>query len=242
MRGISVDGMNPFGRPTVRQLKLLHVTGVRMVAFDEPMWYAYYRELEAAGLDIAVVLTGQSFASNDSIINHCANYARQINPLIWIFGNEWNVSIDATWPPGGDDDFVAFWNGAARAVQLVRPDARLYVGGLYSEPTPIVHLRRVWPRLDPKPIGIDYHPYEEGYEEAGDLLKRVAREFECEVSAMEWNDSDPAGLRRFQKVLDGSTNHSAFFCLDDRMVEGHGVIDSSGRRKPTWYALREAMG
>lgn len=241
MRGVCLDAMNPYGRPTVRQLRNLRVTGVRMVAFAAPMWFSYYRELEAAGLDIAVVLTGESFVSSRGLADQCAEYARQINPLLWVFGNEWNVDIDATWPAGGDDAFVAFWNGAAAAVSGVRPNARLYVGGLFSEADPIRHLRQVWSRLSLQPTGVDYHPYQEGYDQTGQLLGQIRRALGCEVSALEWNDSDPAGLRRFARVLDGSADHWAWFCYDDRMVADHGVIDADSHRKPTWYALREAL-
>lgn len=236
--------MNPFGRPSARSLKLLKVNGVRMVAFNEPMWYTYYRELETAGLEIAVVYTGQSFTSHEGVADQCRRYANQINPAMHILGNEWNKVLDASWPAGGEEAFILFWNGAAPAIKAARPDAQLYVGGLYSDDTAISRLQRIWPRLEPKPQGIDYHPYEEGYEEAGELLvaikQALSNEHEVKVSAMEWNDSDPAGVKRFQKILERSIDHSAFFCYSDLMVDGHGVIDALGRRKPTWYALRDA--
>lgn len=236
--------MNPHGRPTVRQLRNLRVTGVRTVLFPQAMWVSYYRELEAARFDHAVVLTGQSFVSAapdwGGMAAEAREHARQIDPW-WVIGNEWNVEIDATWPPGGDEAFVGLWNAVAPAIHEVRPEARLYVGGLFSEPDPIRHLRQVWPRLDPKPTGVDYHPYQEGYEQTGQLFHQIRRALGCEVSALEWNDSDPDGLRRFARILDGSTDHWAYFCLDDRMVAEHGVIDADGKRKPTWYALRDAL-
>lgn len=238
--GISCDAMNPYGRPTARSLKLLKVDGVRMVAFNKPMWFTYLREMEVARLDVAVVHSGLSYQESTTMYEQARVYAEQIDVAMHIIGNEWNVDIDATWPAGGDDAFVAVWNEIGSAIRSVRPDASLWIGGLFSEADPIAHLKKVIPRLDPEPTGIDYHPYMEGYEETADLFNAMTREFGLPVSAMEWNDSDPEGLKRFQKILNRTTDHSAWFCYDSRMVANHGVIDERGRRTPQWYALRDA--
>lgn len=240
MRGISTDALNPHGRPTARSLKLLKVDGVRMVIFDKPLWYTYYREMERAGLAVAVVYTGQSFTGSTTMYEQTEAYAHEIDPAMHIIANEWNVDIDATWPAGGDEAFVAVWNEIGSAIRAVRPHASLWVGGLFSEADPISRLKRVLPKLDPYPSGIDYHPYQEGYEETERLFTTMRRTFDLPISAMEWNDSDPDGVRRFQKILDRTTEHSAWFCYDSRMVQNHGVIDEQGRRTPQWYALRDA--
>lgn len=239
-RGIAVDAMNPFGRPSVRSLKLLKVNGVRIVAFPEAIWAAYYRELEAGRLTAAVAYTGQSFDGRGIVMN-CHYYARTFNPLLNIIGNEFNVQHAATYPERihGDDEYVALWNEAAWAIRSVRPDAKLYTSW-YSDPDPINHIRAVHGRLDPKPDGVDYHSYDESYEGAERIFKAIRTEIGCEVACLEWNDSDPAGVARFEEILERSTDHSAWFCYHDLMEPGHGVMNAKGQRKPQWYALRDA--
>lgn len=253
LRGICLDGRNPFGRPSVRSLKLLKVNGARMVALQDSIWFTYYRELEEAEMALAVVFTGESFEDNhpspEKIREVCRDFMAAISPEIVVLGNESNVQHAATWPerPGGgstagsgDDALVEFWNIAAPVVREVRPSAKLYTSW-YSDPDPIRHIRAVHSRLTVAPDGVDYHPYEEGYAEAEATLHGIRRAIGGEVIALEWNDSDPDGLRRFKQTLTNTTEHDCFFCYDDRMVPDHGVIDAQGRRKPQWYALRDAL-
>lgn len=245
-RGVCVDALNPGGRPGLWSLRQLKVDSIRMVAFDKPEFYRYAGLLDRGGIAQAIVLTSGSFTDGEPLGDQAAAYAGKVKPFAHVVGNEWNIPGDASWPRG-DDAFVAVWNEIAPAIRSVDGDARLYVGGMHSEPPSLSNLQdriqRVWPQLSPEPDGIDIHPYMETYQEADALLQAFRDLFpEKDICVLEWNDSDLPGLRRFEYSLEQLTEHSAFFCYSDLMVPPYGLMDASGRRKEGWYAYRDAIG
>lgn len=229
---------------------MLKVDGVRMVVFDHPLWYAYLREMEIARLKVAGVWTGSSFDLGLPLEPQAYEIATKVDLWLNLITNESNDdNLAACWPGGGIDNTIRTYNEIGHGIRRANPHARLALGGVYSMRDPRPWFRDVLPYLDPQPDVVDYHLYREGYDQewtadgfegTGTLIPSLEAEFGFPFVCYEWNDKDPAGIKRFQKVLVRTTAESAFFAYHN--VEGLGVMDDNGRRKPEWYAYREAIG
>lgn len=249
MRGVCLDAQNiPYGCPSPKQLAEFHAppeSGYRLVAFDTQQFYWYAKELTDYGHEIALVLTGQSFPEGVGSGDwdwYCERWATVMQPSVWILGNEFNVQHDATWPAGGDEVYVRFWNEAASAIRRADPNATLYLGGMFSEADTLGHLDRIWRRLDPTPDGANIHPYQETLGEAEQLLTTIRRRYGCQVGCFEWNDSNPDTLPAFARMLARTTDHDTYYAWSDGMLPEHGIVTGANRKKPVYHALRRAYG
>jgi hypothetical protein len=249
--GVCLDAINPYGRPSVRSINGLILpphAAHRLVAFDEPRWFWYAQELADARIGLPIVLTGQSFpvdVLHGDFEWYCAEWTRQLKLLyeqawlILIFGNEFNVSHDATWPPGGLPVYIRAWNRFANAALTITDQIELWMGGIYSVPDPIAQIAEMWPHLHPKPAGIDFHLYDHTLEQTEQILREAKRRFGVKAAVGEWNDAVVERIPPFQRMLSRMCDWSNWFCWSEGMVPQHGLVTTNNVKLPTYYALRD---
>lgn len=201
--------MNPIARPTPARLKRLGMTGARLVAQSDPAFFAYAERLNRAGMGVAIVLTGSSFAS-DHYEAVALDYrdSLRFSPL-WFVANEWNISGAASWPPGGDDAFVSLYNAVARGLVMDDATPALYIGGMFSEPDLVGHVERLLTWLEHRPTGVVIHPYMD----EPDAIEAMCGELHglgLQVIVGEWNDSRPWMIGPFQDLLNRCSDGSFF--------------------------------
>jgi hypothetical protein len=170
--------------------------------------------------------------------------ARLGSDPIYLIGNEWNVPGDARFPDS-DDAFVDLWNAVAPGIHETAPEARLYTGGMFSEPDVRGHMHQVFPRLLPTPTGIDFHPYLDTVEDIERILTDARTQFECEIGVGEWHWEEPTEIAGFHELLEGLTDYSFWYSWSDGMKgeneEPMGLVSTGGRYKTVGRAYREAL-
>lgn len=163
--------MNASGRPSADALFAAGADGIRIVAFDDPAFFAYAGDL-GVSLTVAVVLARESFPTDD-YAGMATFYAERCQPDYWILGNECDAYLLAEPSPSSwkmrPTEYAHFWAEAARGIRARQPDAKLLVAGLVSgQPS---YAYEVSTLLDPAPHGYDIHPYGKSAEETRELLR-----------------------------------------------------------------------
>lgn len=192
-RGIADDSP-----PSIRRLRGLHANAVRMVArqnLGSSFSYDYAR-FHSAGIATIPVLTSDSFLTDNYAAETRLYVYRCPDVPIWLVGNEWNITGDASWPVG-EDALVDLWNKVAPNL----PSGSRYLGGYFMVDAAPSFLYSVLQRLTPRPDGVDLHPYLDTtptFAETTHFLQEAG----YQVSVCEWNDTDPKSLKRFQRLMD----------------------------------------
>lgn len=209
MRGACLDANFAPARPSPARLRRLGMTGARLVATPTLEFLTYHVRLRRAGLETAVLLTLDSFpegTDSPSLKRQAQRYAETLRPLptLWLATNEANVSGDASWPQGR---LASVWNAIYEG--LAGSGVPIWLGGLFSEPGIVEHLKRILEELDYAPDGVDIHAYMESAEEAEAIFTEI-NSWGLPTACLEWNDSTPGGVASYERVLERCTSHSCF--------------------------------
>ena len=186
MLGCVLDALNPAAAPDPATYPF---KAARLVAFDDERFYAYAEALDAAGVQLALVLARETFGDGDRAAI-CTAIAEHIAPALFIVGNEEDAGLLAEPSPSSwsmtPTEYADLWHTCTTAIRAVQPGAQFVVGGLVSGQ--LVAL------LDYVPIagdedGVDIHPYGKTAVETAMLLNayRATGETDAPFLVLEWN-------------------------------------------------------
>lgn len=242
MRGVSLDALNPYGRPDKGPLAtLFRATGHRLVAFDDIMFYWYVHQLELFGYEYMLVLTKDSFSQEQSYYDNAVRWARSMpKSTNWIIGNEWNADGDASWPP--TNQYRAIYSSIAAGLRAVDPTAVIYIGGMFSQPNLVELLISTINNLSTPPNGVSLHLYLNNMEETEQILMDL-QPSGLDLCMGEWNwmDGTKQNFVDYQALLNKYTKHSFYFCWSDGMVDTYGLKYTNNRKKPVFKHYSEAL-
>jgi hypothetical protein len=232
------------GVPPLTRSRRPGADGIRLVAFDNPDFFAYAEKCLGWGLEVGVVLARESFPTTD-YAGFAAFYAERLVPTLWCVGNEMDSYLnqgpsDSSWSMRPAEYASGLWHPVATTILDRQPEAKLVVGGLVSgQPWWASGLK---PLLDPAPWGWDAHPYGKPAAEAEALLQLYKEATDgARWCVLEW-DRPAAEIAEYLAMLRRTTVYDAQFCYSDSMVDGFGIVTADGTPKPEYYAYQAACG
>lgn len=238
--GVCLDAANAFGRPSIQELGALGVTGVRLVAF-EGVPTAYYKELRAAGITIALVLARESMGDDRGRWSELAgHYTHSIRPDILVVGNEMDAYLlDEPSPSSWSMRVPEYIELVARVREGTRelPEQPVLCGG------GLVSGQPSWLQgLDPKALGLqalDVHPYGKDPGQVAILLDLYTA-YGLPLYVLEWNRG--AGeVGNMVPTLRAYTEGHCWFAWSDGMVPGYGLVQEDGTLTPEYLAYQTAL-
>lgn len=242
MSWLAVDALNSGGCPSPDEIAEAGASGIRLVAFDNPDFFAYAEKCLGWGLEVGVVLARESFPTDD-FAGFAAFYAERLTPTLWSCGNEMDAYLlgeasPSSWKLRPAEYAYGLWHPVAHTIRDRQPEAKVVVGGLVSgQPWWASGLK---PLLDPAPWGWDAHPYGKPAAEAEALLQLYSEATDGDRwCVLEW-DRPAAEIAEYLAMLRRTVVYDAQFCYSDSMVPGFGIVDENGEPKPEYWAYQKA--
>ncbi|MEA2640397.1 MAG: hypothetical protein QOF51_1791 [Chloroflexota bacterium] len=238
--GVCLDALNPAGCPDPAAYPF---GWARLVAFDDPRFYAYAAQLDRAGVRLAYVLARESFGAGESSSpageTDYAAVTHQIAlrapwPALWVVGNE----MDA--PPGSAaswsmdvTEYGALWHACAGAIRRIGPLATVVVGGMVSGQVDAARRYVAAARATGiAPSGVDVHPYGGTATGTAAFLLTIHEATQTACYVLEWI-RPPDEIAAFVGMLmTVGVPLATWFCWSDAMVDGFGLRDAAGAAKP----------
>src|SRR5579871_1572966 len=159
--GVCLDALNPTGRPEAGGYPF---AWARLAASTASAFLLYSASLEAAGVDLAIVLDQNLYQGTGEYLPRTAAIAAALRPRMWVVGNEMDAGLlpepsPSSWAMGAVE-YADLFLAASAAIRAVDPAARIVMGGFVSgqpdAPAPYLSaIRARGGRVD----GIDVHPY-----------------------------------------------------------------------------------
>lgn len=239
MGGVCVDALNPAGAPSPYELFASGADGGRLVAFDDGTFYSYFDALARTGAVTALVFARETFGDGDRTAI-AREIAHRCPATYYVLGNESDAYLLPEPSPSSwsqtPEEFTAFWYEVGWAIHMVRPDAKLIVGGLVSGNQDWIN--EVLPWLDPEPYGLDVHPYAKDADAARELL--LASPATVVLLVLEWW-RPLEEMTEFAAMLASLVEWSCWFCWSDGQVPGYGLVNLAGEPNIEYLMFKYAM-
>ncbi len=244
--GVVLDATNPAGCPAISDLS--GITYVRLIARRDPAVYTYCKQLQQAGIKVGMVLARESFGTRlttQAVTDRILSYVQRIQPDFWVTGNESDADLlSVPSPASWTMKASSYHRFAIRVVAALRAGYTIYyagktpviIGGGLVSGQPSWLAGRDWSFLD----GFDIHPYSKSASEAQQLLEAY-RQYIDKLYVCEW--SRPVEeIKDFQIMLNEETEANCWMCYSDGQVDGMGLLDKNGNKKPEYDALFSLIG